>query len=369
MPPGAVRLHGECDRVSLDIHQQYQQRDRALQRLARAPLSQRNQQLIRSYCTAGEATGTCGPLRQVRTIDVLLQHAVFVRKDFDTVTRQDLERAIIVLREQPYAPATLGTVIAVLRRFYTWLANPAEFARGTPAPPLVAWLRAHVRHTGIYRTDLLTPADVQMVVRACPLARDRALITILWETGARIAEIGNLTLADVTRHARGYYIMVRGKTGTRSLLVVSAASALQEWLQFHPDAQRKDAPMWTPARESAPLRYAALRRIIRTRFTQAGMRKRVYPHLFRHSRATYLLAANLMNEAQVRAYFGWTPSSDMLAIYTHLIARDTDAAILRENNVAPDTGIPVAASELRELCAELERISAALRALATSPPR
>ncbi|GAH95915.1 unnamed protein product, partial [marine sediment metagenome] len=52
-----------------------------------------------------------------------------------------------------------------------------------------------------------------------------------------------------------------------------------------------------------------------------------YPHLFRHSRATHL--ANVLTEAQLREFFGWTKRSEMTSIYVHLSGRDVDKALLK----------------------------------------
>jgi cytochrome c553 len=53
------------------------------------------------------------------------------------------------------------------------------------------------------------------------------------------------------------------------------------------------------------------------------------------TRATYVLASGLMTEAQAKAYFGWSPNSDQLTTYAHLLASDANSAILRENNLVP----------------------------------
>jgi hypothetical protein len=68
---------------------------------------------------------------------------------------------------------------------------------------------------------------------------------------------------------------------------------------------------------------------------KAGVKKKVHPHLFRHSRATYL--AKFMTEAQMKQIFGWTQSSDMAAVYVHLSGRDTDDAILELNGIKTDS--------------------------------
>ena len=44
-------------------------------------------------------------------------------------------------------------------------------------------------------------------------------------------------------------------------------------------------------------------------------------HIFRHSRLTEL-AAGKLNEAQIRKFAGWTPSSSMAEIYFHLDDHD-----------------------------------------------
>jgi ribosomal protein L40E len=60
---------------------------------------------------------------------------------------------------------------------------------------------------------------------------------------------------------------------------------------------------------------------------KAGIKKRIFPHLFRHRRATYL--ANHLTEAQMKEFFGWVQGSDMAEIYVHLSGRDVDNALLK----------------------------------------
>jgi len=73
--------------------------------------------------------------------------------------------------------------------------------------------------------------------------------------------------------------------------------------------------------------------MIHTTMKRSGMKKRVYPHLFRHSRATHCLANGWMNEAQCKVYFGWTPDSAMLSRYAHLTCEDANKAVLRMNGI------------------------------------
>ena len=61
------------------------------------------------------------------------------------------------------------------------------------------------------------------------------------------------------------------------------------------------------------------------------LEKMVYPHLFRHSRATNY--ANFLTEQQAKRYFGWSGGSTMVARYTHLASKDIDNAIFKANGM------------------------------------
>jgi ribosomal protein L40E len=76
----------------------------------------------------------------------------------------------------------------------------------------------------------------------------------------------------------------------------------------------------------------ALNKLVKHAARRVGIRKRIYPYLFRHSRATFL--ASRLTEAQMNAVFGWQQGSDMPRTYVHLSGRDVDAALLQLAGVA-----------------------------------
>jgi len=57
----------------------------------------------------------------------------------------------------------------------------------------------------------------------------------------------------------------------------------------------------------------------------AGLKKKITPHLLRHARATHL--ASKLTESEMCHYLGWQMGSDMPRIYVHLSGRDIDKAI------------------------------------------
>ena len=328
--------------MTVDIHD-YDLKFAAAERQVRdCELSQRNKALILGYRDACILKGTCGRVRLIRILGVLVLFARLVKKDFDTLTRPDVESIVtsLLTRKPAYSPETIGTYKAMLKNFLTWVVVPNEFPTKTP-PALVSWMTCHVRKRDkhrLERNDLLTPQDIEALLAVCHNQRDSCLVAILWETGARVAEIGNLLLRNITKNEHGYELSLTGKTGQRSPMIVSSAPYLSAWLAVHPFKSNPDSPLWVHyhfKNVPVPLRYNTIRKLLKRYFERAGIKKPFHPHTFRHSRATWVLGNAIMSEQQAKRYFGWVASSDMLSTYSHLIDGDCNDAILRENNLAP----------------------------------
>lgn len=326
---------------TVDIHDYPRMYERAERNVQRSALSDRNKALIFGYCDACLRQNVCGRVRLIRIMGALKLFGELLQKDFDTLTRDDLGSLIagLLRANPPYSPETIGTYKAILKKFMSWVILPDDFPAKYP-PPLLAWITCHVRAKDkrrLQRRELLTPEEAARLISVCTNPRDRAFTSTLWECGARIAEIGNLQIKHVTKHAHGYLLDVNGKTGGRNPLVVSSAPYLSAWLAYHPFANDPEAPLWVHQEHGAApryVRYQTLRKLLITLFARAGITKRPNPHGLRHARTTHLLASHLMNESMAKAYLGWAPGSKMIATYAHLTTADANQAILAENQRA-----------------------------------
>ncbi|MFI5035774.1 MAG: tyrosine recombinase [Acidimicrobiales bacterium] len=124
--------------------------------------------------------------------------------------------------------------------------------------------------------------------------RDRALLELLYGTGARVSEVVGLALEDLDFDEE--LILVTGK-GSRQRLVPMGAglrTALVNYLE--PGGRRELIGEQRPTRLFLNSRGGALTRqgvdlIVRRRALAAGIpRSRVSAHVFRHSCATHMLA-------------------------------------------------------------------------------
>ncbi|VVB87296.1 Tyrosine recombinase XerD [uncultured archaeon] len=124
--------------------------------------------------------------------------------------------------------------------------------------------------------------------------------------------------------------MVDGKTGMRRVRIIFSSPYLATWLDNHPFRDNPEAFVWVgigTVGRNEPMQYGAIRMHLKRIAEKAGIKKRIHPHLFRHSRSTHL--AKHLTEAQMKQYLGWVQGSSMAAIYVHLSGRDVDSALLK----------------------------------------
>src|SRR5438132_1195671 len=81
------------------------------------------------------------------------------------------------------------------------------------APAKTAWLNSHVKAKDkrkLDRNELFTPQDIQRLISVTPPIRDKTIISVLWESGGRIAEVGNRHVRQVVKHQFGFNLDMRG---------------------------------------------------------------------------------------------------------------------------------------------------------------
>jgi len=93
---------------------------------------------------------------------------------------------------------------------------------------------------------------------------------------------------------------------------------LNQWLSVHPLQGDPEAPLWTTLNAPyEPLSYKTIRVTIQNIARDAGIKKRVNPHSFRHKAITSWILDGL-NEQEVKHRAGWSRGSmQMLKIYAN----------------------------------------------------
>ncbi|OGS51269.1 MAG: hypothetical protein A3K65_06115 [Euryarchaeota archaeon RBG_16_68_12] len=283
------------------------------------------------YCGASGLS----PARTLRYLNDLPKLAQILGTPFEKATRQDVERVLQEIEKSDCAPQTKLDFKKSAKRFYKWLNG------GETYPDCVAWIKTTGKRNNDKLPENLTEDDVKRLVSASRHSRDRALVSVLWESGCRVGELLTMRVKHVAFEDEVTRITIDGKTGARRVPLIDSTPYLAEWMDHHPLRDKPAAPLWvgigTVGRDE-PLEYPAFRKMLVQVARRAAVKKDVNPHNFRHGRATFL--ANHLTEAQMNLYLGWVPGSGMPAVYVHLSGRDVDDVILELRGKKPREATP-----------------------------
>jgi len=235
----------------------------------------------------------------------------------ESVTHLVLRRYLAALRSRRLGRRTLARKLASLRAFFRFLCREG-ILRANPA----AALRMPKAERRL--PQVLTCEEVARLLEAPPgdgLAglRDRALLELLYSTGARVSEVVSLDVRDVDLPAR--MVRVMGKRGKERFCPLGrpAAEALQDYLFARGistvSAPRCEEPLFLSRRRTR-LTTRSVHRILIRRLAQTGLSTRATPHTLRHSFATHLLdrGADLRSVQELLGHAGLSSTQ----IYTHL---------------------------------------------------
>ena len=124
------------------------------------------------------------------------------------------------------------------------------------------------------------------------VARDRAMLELMYSCGLRLAELTDLNLGDVDSADRT--ARVTGKGNKDRILPVGryALEALAAWLKERFTLAAADETALFVSKNGTRLRPRSVQARVDYWAKKQGINTKVYPHLFRHSFATHLLESS-----------------------------------------------------------------------------
>jgi integrase/recombinase XerD len=127
---------------------------------------------------------------------------------------------------------------------------------------------------------------VRAVLGAVSNVKHRAVLMTIYATGVRVAEVTRLRRKDVD--SKRMVIRVRqGKGGKDRVVMLSPV--LLEHLRTYLRRERPSEWLFPGSEPEKPLCISAVQKACNQAARAAGVRKRVTPHVLRHSFATHML--------------------------------------------------------------------------------
>ena len=214
---------------------------------------------------------------------------------------------------------------------YCALYNFAKFAEGKgngEAPKSFKQVEP-VKKTKKATEALDFKTEIEPMFNACSDSiRNKTMLWVLYEGMLRRIEFLALRVKDIDLSKSPAPINVRiskTESGTkrRAAFLINAIPFLRQWLDVHPMKGTPDfnnVPLFV-TRAGKPMSDGILRNVIKTAQTRAKIKRKIYPHLFRHSRAYELAKGYGYLPQELMKIGGWANSS-MLDTYYNPTKQD-----------------------------------------------
>jgi len=205
------------------------------------------------------------------------------------VGKFDVRAFLLTLKRKGLSTKTVVRNLVAIRTFFRFLVqegilgtNPVEEIE---SPKIAKTL-----------PEILTLKEVEQLLEQpnlqSPLGiRDRAMLEVLYATGMRVSELTQLPINQV--NLEGGYVLIFGK-GSRERIVPLGSESMK-WLTLYLKTARgrlakgKESHFLFISRWGRGMSRQRFWKNLKDYGRRAGIRKRVTPHLFRHSFASHLL--------------------------------------------------------------------------------
>ncbi|GAA2541165.1 site-specific tyrosine recombinase XerD [Pseudonocardia hydrocarbonoxydans] len=239
--------------------------------------------------------------------------------DLAAVREADVGAFVVALRSgpSPLAASSAGRALAAVRGLHRFAARdglvPEDVARAVTPPAVAARLP---RALAVDEVDQLLAGCIGDGAVAL---RDRALLELLYSTGARISEAVGIDRDDLD--VDGRTVLLRGKGGRQRIVPVGrpALAAVDAYLvRARPAlaAKGRGTPALLLNARGARLSRQSAWHVLRGAAEVAGLTAEVSPHTLRHCFATHLLAggADVRTVQELLGHASVTTTQ----VYTHV---------------------------------------------------
>lgn len=227
-----------------------------------------------------------------RDLNALVSWMATRHLDETSVSEEDLERYFNGLRRVRRSSSTVARAVAAVRGWFAYLYDEGHVPLD-PGARLKGGRRGRTLPKPLAEEEVVALLDSVPATSAIDL-RDRALLEILYGTGARVSEVAGVELSDLDFDEE--LILLTGKGSKQRLVPIGSTlkAALLAYLgpggRSTLAASKRSPKLFLNARAGALTRQG-IDLVIHKRALAVGIdRSRISAHVFRHSCATHMLA-------------------------------------------------------------------------------
>jgi integrase/recombinase XerD len=246
--------------------------------------------------------------------DLKLFSAFLERHKLTAVDEEAMIDLIFELKSKNYSTESIARIITGVKVFYKYLARKKLIAKSPFEQMEPFKVRKKI-------PEALNAQDIQKMITMPDLSskegvRDRAILELLYSAGIRVSELVNMELTDVMLEEKT--LRCFGKGAKERIVPVGdyVIEALRRYLPYRKDNDGIFSPNLFVTRLGRKFTRGAIWKMVKKYAKKGGIKKDVYPHIFRHSFATHLLAGG----ADLRSVQEMLGHADIATtqIYTHV---------------------------------------------------
>ncbi len=233
-----------------------------------------------------------------------------------TTTVHDLRNFIHAMFDKGLSPRSINRKISSIKAFYRYLVFNKTI-NYSPASDL------ELLKVGRKLPLILSIGEVTSIIESAdektPLGlRDRACLELLYAAGLRISELLSLTITDLDLDNDLVNVIGKGNKQRIVPFGKKAEKAIDEYISIGRPLiiKKRSSPFLILNARGKNMSRMGFLKILRKYRIKAGIKKRVTPHMFRHSFATHLLEAGA-DLRVVQELLGHVDISTT-QIYTHI---------------------------------------------------
>lgn len=269
-------------------------------------------------------SGKCNIKKALQNRTLVIQFRDLIEKPITKVTKKDLEGYWSLVKSSEHEFNYKVMCRRAVKRFVKWHYKNLEMIEGLEVGNFKA------NRKKINKTVLLTPEEIGKILRTAETLRDKALIILLYESGARPQELRDLKWKDINFENKEVHLDSSKTERARDLPIEESIIHLKRWRQEFSFPEVIEHDFVFPSRwRDKQLSTEQVNNIVKRIVGKSGISKPITSYTFRHSRLTEIYNKGVKG-IEHNKFSGHKEGSKQQTVYTHIDNADMKEDVLKK---------------------------------------
>ncbi len=216
----------------------------------------------------------------------LTNFAQFIIKPSDMINVNDIRLYLVYLQqERKLKQSSMNNAITILKSFFRFLRDE-EFISKDPT--------TKIKLAKINKKELRGHLDIEELEKlrmVCKDIREKAIIEFMYSSAARASEVINAKISDINFYTNSLKVIGKGSKEREVYISPKCRLYIKEYLKSRADSS--EYLFVSSKKPHDKITVSGLEKILKRIAKRTDITKSIYPHLLRHTWATFALKGNM----------------------------------------------------------------------------